>query len=283
MDDQQWYERLLGSINDPSLGLPGFPSQYQQEVFVGKSNEVALAEAFTFYKIVKAGSYPLSRSSRVLDFGVGWGRIIRFFLNDVAVSNLYGVDVDEAILDVARSTGVPGNLSRIGSNARLPFGNDFFDVVYAFSVFSHLSEASAKFWLPELMRVLKPGGTLVMTTTTDHFLELCQACSFKETGRNQYEEDYAHMFADPADARRRYAAGEHVYAPVAGNADVLEAANYGWAAMPPAFVQREIGNLAEPVAFVDDPSLLPQGFFTVRKRASLVQRVGRKLRALASA
>jgi len=280
MDDQQWYERILRSVDDPSLGLPGFPSVYQQEVFVGKSNEVALAEAFTFYKIVKASSYLLRNSSRVLDFGVGWGRIIRFFLNDVDASNLHGVDVDEAILDVARATGVPGNLSLIGPNARLPYEDGYFDIVYAFSVFSHLSAVSATFWLGELMRVLKPGGTLVMTTTTDHFLELCQACSLKESGRNRYEEDYAHMFADPADARRRYAAGEHVYAAVAGNADVLEAANYGWAAMPPAFVEREIGALARSIAFVDDPGLLPQGFFTVRKKASLVQRARRKLRSL---
>lgn len=283
MDDQQWYERILSSMEDSSLGLPGFPSAYQQEVFVGKSNEVALAEAFTFYKIVKAGSYSLRRNSRILDFGVGWGRIIRFFLNDVDAANLYGIDVDEAILDVARSTGVPGNLSRIGPNARLSYEDGYFDVVYAFSVFSHLSEASATFWLAELMRVLKPGGTLVMTTTTDHFLELCQACSFKETDRNQYEEDYARMFADPADARRRYAAGEHVYAAVAGNADVLEASNYGWAAMPPAFVEREIGHLAQSVAFVDDPDVLPQGYFTVRKQASLAQRIGRTMRSLAPA
>ncbi|UXA47618.1 class I SAM-dependent methyltransferase [Xanthomonas prunicola] len=282
MDDQQWYERLLRSINDSSLGLPGFPSVYQQEVFVGKSNEVALAEAFTFYKIVKSGSYPLQRSSRVLDFGVGWGRIIRFFLNDVGAPNLHGVDVDDAILEVARSTGVRGNLSQIGPNARLPYNDSYFDVVYAFSVFSHLSAASATFWLSELMRVLRPGGTLVMTTTTDHFLELCQACSLKGSGRNQYEEDYARMFADPAEARRRYAAGEHVYAAVAGNADVLQASNYGWAAMPPAFVEREIGPLAESVTFVDDPSVLPQGYFTVRKHADLAQRIARKLRSLVS-
>ena len=280
MDDQQWYERILRSINDPSLGLPGFPSVYQQEVFVGKSNEEALAEAFTFYKIVKKASHPLRRSSPVLDFGVGWGRIIRFFLNDVDAACLHGVDVDEAVLDLAKSTGVAGNLSRIGSNARLPYDDGYFDAIYSFSVFSHLSEVSAKFWLSELMRVLAPGGTLVMTTTTDHFLELCQACALKESGRNQYEEDYARMFADPGEARRRYSAGEHVYAAVAGNADVLDAANYGWAAMPPAFVEREIGSLARSISFVDDPGLLPQGFFTVRKKASLVQRLGRKLRSL---
>lgn len=278
MDDQLWYERIVRSMEDDSLGLPGFPSRYQQEVFVGKSNEEALAEAFTFYKIVKKASHPLHRHSRVLDFGVGWGRLIRFFLNDVDASHLYGVDVDPAIIQVATDTGVAGNLSVTSPTSRLSFGDDSFDVIYAYSVFSHLSEASARFWLHELMRVLVPGGTLVLTTTTDHFLELCQACSLKRGDRNQYEEDYARMFAQPAEARRRYAQGEHVYAAVAGNADVLEASNYGWAAMPPAFVQREIGDQAATIGFSDDPGVLPQGVFTIRKSASLVQRVMRRLR-----
>lgn len=282
MDDPAWYERMVRSIDDPSLGLPGFPSRYQQEVFVGKSNEAALEEAFSFYQQVKAGSCPLRRDSTVLDFGVGWGRIIRFFLKDVDPAHLYGVDVDNDILDVARSTRVPGNLVLIRPNAPLGFGEGCFDVIYAFSVFSHLSEPSAKFWLAELMRVLKPGGTLVMTTTTDRFLELCEACSYKLADRNQYEEDYAKMFADPVDARRRYAAGEHVYAPVAGNAEVLEASNYGWAAMPPAFVEREIGHSARIISFVEATEELPQGVFTVRKRASLASHVARKLRMLTS-
>lgn len=282
MDDQLWYERIVRSINDSSLGLPGFPSTYQQEVFVGKSNEVALAEAFDFYQRVKAGSYPLRRNSPVLDFGVGWGRIIRFFLNDVDASSLHGVDVDEAIITVARSTGVAGNLKTIAPNGRLAYDDGHFEVIYAFSVFSHLSEASATFWLNELMRVLKPGGTLVITTTTDKFLELCEACSYKVADRNQYEEDYARMFADPVDARRRYAAGEHVYAAVAGNAKVLEASNYGWAAMPPAFVEKKIGHMAAWIAFTDATEALPQGVFTVRKQAPFMKKVLLKLRSLAS-
>lgn len=280
MDDQLWYERIVRSVNDPDPGLPGFPPKQQQEVFVGKSNEVALAEAFDFYQRVKAASYPLRRSSPVLDFGVGWGRIIRFFLNDVDAENLHGVDVDEAIIEVARSTGVAGTLSTIGPNARLEHEDGHFEVIYAFSVFSHLSEASATFWLGELMRVLKPGGTLVMTSTTDKFLELCEACSYKLTDRNQYEDDYARMFADPADARRRYALGEHVYAAVAGHAEVLEASNYGWAAMPLAFVERQIGDQAAWIHFTEATEALPQGVFAVRKKASLGTRVARKLGAL---
>ncbi len=279
MDDQLWYERVVRSIEDPSLGLPRFPSRYQQEVFVGKSNEEALAEAFAFYQLVKAGSYPLNRASRVLDFGVGWGRIIRFFLNDVDPASLHGVDVDSDILEVAKTTGVPGTLRCIDPNARLDYPNGYFDVIYAFSVFSHLSESSASFWLRELMRVLKPGGTLVMTSTTDRFLELCEACSYKVEGRNHYEEDYARMFEDPVDARRRYAAGEHVYAAVAGNAAVLEASNYGWAAMPLAYVERRVGQDAAWINFREATEALPQGVFSVRKYASLAQRVLRKLKA----
>jgi ubiquinone/menaquinone biosynthesis C-methylase UbiE len=266
MEDQKWFERVIESVHNPSLGLPGFPSAYRQEVFVGKSNELALAEAFSFYKIVKMGSRPLRRDSRVLDFGVGWGRIIRFFVNDVDPAHLYGVDVDGAIVEEARSLGVPGDLRQISSLEPLSFPDAYFDVIYAFSVFSHLSTRSATFWLPELMRVLKPGGSLLITTTTDHFLELCQACAAKTTGRNSYEEDYARMFADAAAERVRYKAGEHVYAAVAGNAEVLDAEHYGWAAMPPAFVERSIGHLADSIQFVDDPSVLGQGYFVIRKR-----------------
>lgn len=280
MEDQLWYERIVRSINAPDPELPGFPPKQQQEIFVGKSNEAALAEVYDFYQRVKAASYPLRRTSPVLDFGVGWGRIIRFFLNDVDASRLYGVDVDEAILQVARSTGVAGNLRAIAPNAPLDHPDGHFEVIYAFSVFSHLSEASATFWLDELMRVLKPGGTLVMTSTTDKFLELCEACSHKLTDRNSYEEDYARMFADPADARRRYAAGEHVYAAVAGHAEVLEASNYGWAAMPLAFVEKRIGPQAAWIHFTEATEALPQGVFAVRKRASWGTRVARRAGAL---
>ena len=46
-----------------------------------------------------------ARDSRVLDFGCGWGRVIRFFLKDVAPWNLVGVDIDpNAPSSAARAT-----------------------------------------------------------------------------------------------------------------------------------------------------------------------------------
>ena len=39
---------------------------------------------------------------RVLDYGCGWGRLVRFLARDVPQGSLYGCDPVEAILDVCR-------------------------------------------------------------------------------------------------------------------------------------------------------------------------------------
>src|SRR5207249_11472819 len=38
-----------------------------------------------------------------------------------------------------------------------------FDLVYALSVFTHLSEPLQRFWIDEMARVIKPGGHLFLT------------------------------------------------------------------------------------------------------------------------
>jgi len=46
-----------------------------------------------------------------------------------------------------------------------------FDFIYAFSVFTHLSESGQVAWLAELSRILRPGGYLLMTTHGEAFAE----------------------------------------------------------------------------------------------------------------
>jgi cyclopropane fatty-acyl-phospholipid synthase-like methyltransferase len=49
------------------------------------------------------------------------------------------------------------------------YDNNFFDAVYALSVFTHLSENNHHKWLNELQRIIKPGGYLLITTQGDAF------------------------------------------------------------------------------------------------------------------
>lgn len=265
--DEQWFQTIVRSLSDRNLGLPGFPSSTTQEIFVGQSGERALKEAFDFYKLIKSRSKPSNSDTKVLDFGVGWGRIIRFFSKDIATDNLYGVDVDQSILNESKSLGVPGNLQLIDPTGRLPFDNDTFEIVYAFSVFSHLSEESAKIWLAELMRVMKPGGTLVITTMTNRFLDLCAACKRKTGDLNHFEQHLAVAFDDPDGAIEAYRNGRHVYGASGGHSDTLLTANYGWAAMPLEFVQAAVKDQAGHVEFFDDPAKFEQGVFVITKKS----------------
>jgi ubiquinone/menaquinone biosynthesis C-methylase UbiE len=72
-----------------------------------------------------------------------------------------------------------------GLNPPLSFPNDFFDFVYAISVFTHLSEDVCRAWMDELTRVLKPGGLVYFSTKSDgnaRFLLPDEQKNYREKG-----------------------------------------------------------------------------------------------------
>jgi SAM-dependent methyltransferase len=110
--------------------------------------------------------------ARVLDFGCGWGRLTRFLARDVAPGRLYGCDPVEQILDVCRQARVPATLARSDFvPSRLPFEEPF-DLAFAFSVFTHLSEAAHESALRALHRSLRAGAILVLTIRPPAYLRL---------------------------------------------------------------------------------------------------------------
>ena len=126
----------------------------------------------------------LGEHCRILDFGCGCGRVIKYFHESSANSRLYGTDIDEDVISWCQH-----HLSHIGEfitneeSPPLPFGDDFFDFVYSISVFTHLPEDMQFAWLEELRRVTKRGGYLLLTT---HGEELFQTTS--EEDKRQFRE-----------------------------------------------------------------------------------------------
>lgn len=109
-DDAAWLNSLkaasIGSVVD-GVRFPSPPDPKWQSNFVGMSGATALEDAFGFYQFVKAEYKGLSGSAlgattRVLDFGCGWGRYLLFFMKDVTASNLWGVDVDPDVIGFVR-------------------------------------------------------------------------------------------------------------------------------------------------------------------------------------
>jgi 2-polyprenyl-3-methyl-5-hydroxy-6-metoxy-1,4-benzoquinol methylase len=260
--ESEWFTQLRKSIAEPG-SLPSWPSVNTQEIFVGLSNDAALVEAFKFYLKVKS-TVGYSREAKILDFGVGWGRILRTFYKDISIDRLHGVDIDPVILEEARRTGVKGDIRLISSKGMIPHGESSMDIIYAFSVFSHISEASAKHWLTDIFRVLRKSGTLIFTTTTMLFLDLCNACKLKTEERNKYEEVYSGIFDDPKSAIRDYQDGKYVFAGVGGHQKIIDPTEYGWAAVPEQWVQSFFGERAI-VSYENDGSFFGQGVFRVVK------------------
>jgi SAM-dependent methyltransferase len=52
----------------------------------------------------------------------------------------------------------------------LPYPDSSFDLMYAFSVFTHLDERLQHEWMHECLRVLRPGGFLLMSTMGEYYL-----------------------------------------------------------------------------------------------------------------
>jgi SAM-dependent methyltransferase len=100
---------------------------------------------------------------RVLDFGCGPGRTLRNFLDEAQDAEIWGVDVDKASIDQLRATLVPPlHAAQCGYEPPLQLESDSFDLAWAISVFTHLTDNSVA-WLLELHRLLKPEGLLIAT------------------------------------------------------------------------------------------------------------------------
>ena len=113
-----------------------------------------------------------ARPVRILEWGCGPGRIIRH-LREAAGDRpltIVGSDVDSDSLAWCRQhlEGIDFRLH--GPSPPMPAGDGDFDLVYCYSVFTHLSEERQLEWARELHRLIAPGGLLIATTHGDHYL-----------------------------------------------------------------------------------------------------------------
>jgi SAM-dependent methyltransferase len=153
-----------GGVRD---GVPLPPSrlrvlvdgQGDPEMFVraGRASAVVIGGA-----LERAG-VEITSLSPVLDFGCGCGRVARHWAGMPGLE-LHGCDAEPALVEwCAEHLGfMQARLN--GPEPPLPYAGGSFGLVYAISVLTHLTESLGAAWLRELVRVLRPGGYLLITT-----------------------------------------------------------------------------------------------------------------------
>lgn len=136
----------------------------------------------------------ITELERVLDFGCGCGRVTRHWAG-LGRPEIHGSDYNRRLVRWCAANLGFGHFAVNGLAPPLSHRDEFFGAVYGISVLTHLPEDLEREWIAELVRVLEPGGLLLLTT---------------------HGEPYADRL--DADERERFAAGEVVvrWAGVAG-------------------------------------------------------------------
>lgn len=110
------------------------------------------------------------KAGRLLDWGCGPARVVRHL---PAILNpnwkIYGADYNLQTVEWCKKHISGVSFSGNDLCPPLPFPDDYFDGIYGISIFTHLSEENHLSWQLELIRVIKPGGVLLLTTQGDAF------------------------------------------------------------------------------------------------------------------
>jgi SAM-dependent methyltransferase len=241
--DESWiWLHLEGCDRCPFLAryLPSLPGNVLGGRVTDTTGSAALETGFRIYILFKqlyerhAG--PMVPSCRILDFGCGWGRVTRFFLRDVEPENLIGIDIDETALEACRETNRWCCFERCDVFPPTGFEAGSFDLVYAYSVFSHLSEEAHLRWLAEFERILKPDGILLLTTLGRDFIERSSEWAVRDDSSflRAWQRQAAGVFLPTESWLAAYDRGEFCYRVI----DEAENPHFGFACVPERYLRR---------------------------------------------
>ncbi len=129
----------------------------------------------TIVDLLARRSLSLDTRTSILDFGCGCGRVIRHLAPLAPRARLHGTDYNAALVRWCRRELAGAEFSTNGLAPPTRHADGTFDLVYAFSVFTHLTEPLQHAWMAELCRILRPGGLLIITTHGDRYVETFNA------------------------------------------------------------------------------------------------------------
>jgi SAM-dependent methyltransferase len=120
--------------------------------------------------VSRGGGVDLEGLGSILDFGCGCGRVARHWAK-LSGPELNGCDYNSELVEWCRQNLTFMDAQVNGLEPPTPYPVDRFDLIYAISVLTHLTEPLADAWVAEWARILKPGGLLLVTTHGDVFKE----------------------------------------------------------------------------------------------------------------
>ncbi|HMR41879.1 MAG TPA: class I SAM-dependent methyltransferase [Ignavibacteria bacterium] len=151
------------------LGLPVPP----QSLWLGYGKEIkdylyGKIQIARMIEILNDSDFNLDRGKKVLDFGCGAGRMLRWLYPFAKENEMWGTDISaEHIYWANQYLNPPFKFATTTTIPHLPFEDRYFDLIYAGSVFTHIDDLATA-WFLELRRILTKDSRLYVTINDKH-------------------------------------------------------------------------------------------------------------------
>lgn len=149
-------------------GLP-MPADDLRVTVSGTSDQVWFSEqgrthAEWFQSVAARHGLSIANGLAVWDLGCGCGRIARWMASAVTKAGgvFYGSDINRDLVAWCLAN-LPGRYFVNRLTPPVDIEERSLDLVYAYSVVTHLRERAARAWLAELARTLRPGGLALVS------------------------------------------------------------------------------------------------------------------------
>ncbi len=121
----------------------------------------------TVQSIVKKNA-PDVKLHDVMDFGCGCGRVLRHW--NSSPTRIHGTDFNSELTDWCAQNLPFANFAVNKLEPPTGYPESQFDLIYAFSVFTHLPEDAQLAWMREFHRILRPAGLLLISLHGEYYL-----------------------------------------------------------------------------------------------------------------
>jgi len=137
----------------PPQELMQYGESIEKHIESGKSDANRIQEI--------AEKYNWSKGN-ILDFACSNARVLRWLDKMTDGHEAWGVDIDanRIMWNITHLNSF--HFATIQTNAHLPFSDKFFNLVYGYSIFTHLDELTFT-WIAEIRRVLEKDGLFIFT------------------------------------------------------------------------------------------------------------------------
>ncbi len=176
------FSGLMWELPHPDLPhlnalLPRMASEDVQRAWTGAAGPQMMQGTVDFVRIMQTQFERICRrplqQARILDYGCGYGRLARPMYWFTDPHDYYGVDPWNRSIELCTEDGILGNIAQSEYfPATLPVGEARFDLIYAYSIFTHTSLKATNAALRVLRDYIHSTGLLVITVRPIDFWQI---------------------------------------------------------------------------------------------------------------